>query len=238
MHQHRFEQYWTVHYIIDTTTITTLRRSSSTKGATAVQEHFSNIFTKPTLIPEFLKIARKLNHSLNEHLCTDKRYSPSWQMILLQKWQTTSLSSCKLQAQQQSTLFFFFLILQAFVASSQRELRLLSSPLGRVHRNLSPLASEPLTPPSLPAQPRISPVYRFTRGTACANSALVCSPSSECAKLTGSTWLRCTHWPPCLLVSEMPFDCNDWSRILLKQFKNPPFFDPQSLFYQTFFQGY
>ena len=114
MHQHRFEQYWTVHYIIDTTTITTLRRSSSTKGATAVQEHFSNIFTKPTLIPEFLKIARKLNHSLNEHLCTDKRYSPSWQMILLQKWQTTSLSSCKLQAQQQSTPFFFFLILQAY----------------------------------------------------------------------------------------------------------------------------
>ena len=70
------------------------------------------------------------------------------------------------------------------------------------------------------------------------HSPLVYSPSSQCAKLTGSTWLRCTHWPPCLLVSEMPFDCNDWSRILLKQFKNLPFFDPQSLFYQTFFQGY
>ena len=34
----------------------------------------------------------------------------------------------------------------------------------------------------------------------------------------------------------MPFDCNDWSRILLKQFKNPPFFDPQSLLYQTFLE--
>ena len=121
MHQHRFEQYWTVHYIIDTTTITTLRRSSSTKGATAVQEHFSNIFTKPTLIPEFLKIARKLNHSLNEHLCTDKRYSPSWQMILLQKWQTTSLSSCKLQAQQQSTLFFFLLYFASLLSPVPRE---------------------------------------------------------------------------------------------------------------------
>ena len=77
-------------------------------------------------------------------------------------------------------------------------------------------------------------LYIHLNITRCTYSAVVYSPSSECAKLTGPTWLRCTHWPPCLLVSEMPFDCNDWSRILLKQFKNPPFFDPQSLFYQTF----
>ena len=69
-------------------------------------------------------------------------------MTILQKWQTTSLSSCKLQAQQQSTLFFFILFCKLIVSSSQRELRLLSSQLGLVHRNLSPLASEPLTPPS------------------------------------------------------------------------------------------
>ena len=75
-------------------------------------------------------------------------------------------------------------------------------------------------------------MFTITRCTL--HSTVEYSPSSQCAKLTGSTWLRCTHWPPCLLVSEMPFDCNDWSRILLKQFKNLPFFDPQSLFYQTF----
>ena len=79
-------------------------------------------------------------------------------------------------------------------------------------------------------------LYIHLNITRCTYSAVVYSPSSECAKLTGPTWLRCTHWPPCLLVSEMPFDCNDWSRILLKQFKNPPFFDPQSLFYQTFLE--
>ena len=108
MHQHRFEQYWTVHYIIDTTTITTLRRSSSTKGATAVQEHFSNIFTKPTLIPEFLKIARKLNHSLNEHLCTDKRYSP--QLTNDHLAEMTNHLSVQLQAPSSTTINPFLLL--------------------------------------------------------------------------------------------------------------------------------